>query len=188
METQQIFGTRGGRQATVLRLGGESAILCDNYIEELRKVHTSDELAWSVNKTGGSYTVRLGYNALRFEKQREIKWWWSKIWKVRAPEKTILHMWLELNDRVLTWELFQRRQGPGMCFLCKNIEEINTHLAIDCSFTRQVWADIPRWIDVPNIWTSATVENFLFQLFHRLNLKKLKDYSFSSSLGHLDSS
>ncbi len=60
----------------------------------------------------------------------------------KYPGKTIIHMWLALNKKVLTWELLQRRmtQSPGIFLLCKSTTKENiTHMAIKCPFTYKLW-------------------------------------------------
>jgi len=67
-------------------------------------------LAWSENRIGGEYTTKLGYEVMSLNENNTVKWWWSKLWKDKTPKKTIIHMWLAFNDKVMTWELLQCHQ------------------------------------------------------------------------------
>jgi hypothetical protein len=65
-------------------------------------------------------SLKLCYVSLKSLDPTEIKWWWSKLWKVKSPPKSILFIWLILNNRVLTWEMLQNKNkiGPRKCSLC----------------------------------------------------------------------
>jgi hypothetical protein len=123
-----------------LGLNDEMSQGWESFLTELRRAHIRlsgdpNDLVWEMNKTGGDYTAKLNYLSLQSLNPAEIRWWWSKLWKVKAPPKSILFMWLILNNRVLTWEMLQKRNkiGPGRCSLCKENEETTTHLFLSCS-------------------------------------------------------
>lgn len=92
------------------------------YIEALQRGHIKiidevDEMMWNFNKEGGSYTTKLGY-IFGLEWDPSInKSRWKSFWKVNAPLKAKLHVWLILNNKALNWDQFQKRsfQGPSMC-------------------------------------------------------------------------
>jgi len=53
------------------------------------------------------------------------KWWWSLIWKISAPLKCKITLWLPLNNKLLTWDNRLKRgwNGPNRCPLCKSHEQ-----------------------------------------------------------------
>jgi hypothetical protein len=57
----------------------------------------ADSLCWSKNSFSGNYTVKLGYQALVEEAFIGGKLrWWSHIWRLYAPLKMKLVMWLAM--------------------------------------------------------------------------------------------
>lgn len=153
--------------------------LWTTYLDELKKGHVrikeeSECLGWWMIKIGGNYTTRLGYIALPSDVRQDTKWSWTKLWKIRAPKKYIIHMWLALSNRVLTWELLQKRQVqvPSYCILCKNNEETISHLAIFFPFTCQVWLEISKSFGLGNVWSGDSIEHCLQFWFQRQELKE----------------
>lgn len=55
---------------------------------QIRLKEKPDELAWTLNKTGGYHTAKLGYRGLQSNAHENLMWWWDKIWKIKAPIKT----------------------------------------------------------------------------------------------------
>ena len=55
-------------------------------------------------------------------------------------------MWLAIMNKVLTWEVVQRRakQGSRICLLCREDEETTNHLFIKCSCAKQVWLEVDK--------------------------------------------
>jgi hypothetical protein len=66
---------------------------------------------------GGNYSTKLGYDALFGPRENDEVWWWKKLWKVKYPPNSILFMWLDLNNKVLTWEMLRKRNREGMIFV-----------------------------------------------------------------------
>jgi hypothetical protein len=58
--------------------------------------------------------------------------------------KIYIFLWLAMDNRILTWDNFQKRnmQGLGRCIMCKNNHESVDHLFVNCPFTREVWKEI----------------------------------------------
>jgi hypothetical protein len=99
----------------------------NKYILELRNGHIrlkedQDEFTWNKNKSARYYLAKLSYEVLSSIDDQEESWWWPNIWKVRAPKKTKVFMWLLLMNMVPTWDLLQkkRKQCPDICILCRN--------------------------------------------------------------------
>lgn len=81
-----------------------------------------DELIWDYDPMG-ICTPKGGYLHLIVElRDREIKWWWWKVWKLTYPPKAKLLTWSILPNKVPTWNILQKCdfQGLRWCALCKN--------------------------------------------------------------------
>ena len=66
-----------------------------------------------------------------------IPMWFKEVWRWKLPLKTVIFSWLLLAERILTWNMLQRKgfEGPGICSLCHDAEESITHMMINCSFS-----------------------------------------------------
>lgn len=64
------------------------------------------------------------------------------IWKVHAPLKCKIFIWLAIRRRCWTADRLQRRGLPnqGVCVFCGHQEETIGHLLVGCVVTTQVWA------------------------------------------------
>ena len=84
---------------------------------------------WDFNQLEGSFTSKLGYFVL-LDLVEMTCWWWKELWEVVALLKSMLFLWLVLNQKVSTYECLQRRgkSGPSMCPLCRIHEETIEHL------------------------------------------------------------
>ena len=77
------------------------------------------------------------------------QWWWTKLWKIKAPPKAILFAWLAIKGAVPTWDKLKRKrqQKPNSCALCEQREESIFHLLVHCHFNGQsptTWAPGPK--------------------------------------------
>lgn len=116
------------------------------YTEALTRAHIHlqdrrDELCWTGNPSC-IYTPKAGYAFLCTDLlDRDVKWWWRKVWKLRCPTKAKLLTRTNIANKTPTWEVLQRKNhiGPGWCALCKDAFESITHLFIDCRFVKEVW-------------------------------------------------
>jgi hypothetical protein len=104
-----------------------------------------DELKWSLNKSLGVLTTKLGYKSKINEGLGDVsQWWWKLVWKLACPLKIIILLWISLANKILTWDNGQKRNwiGPGWCCMCKNDCESVDHLFVYCQFTKVVWMEI----------------------------------------------
>ena len=100
-----------------------------------------DELCW-IGDPSEIYTPKAGYVKLCTDIfEREVQWWWRKVWKLRCPAKAKLLTWTNFENKTPTWDVLQHRNhhGPGWCSLCKDDNESISHLFIHCRFTEEVW-------------------------------------------------
>jgi len=59
-----------------------------------------------------------------------------------------------LSNKEITWDVLRRkgREGLGRCYLCKEEEETNCHLAVFCSYTISVWKEIERKLNMNDLF------------------------------------
>lgn len=135
-------------------LSVESLLMLDEWKEtwnlyflELKKwfvklIDQNDKPVWNFNDVGGHYTIKHVYiSTLNWDSGTPIGWW-KYYWKVNPPLKSKLHIWLVLQNKDLTWDVFQKRsfEGSSMCPLCKCNCETNEHILYSCPYTNEVWA------------------------------------------------
>ena len=50
-------------------------------------------------------------------------------------------MWLALSNKLLAWEMLQKRgfEGSGLCSLWKTTDETSSHLFASCPYAGSVW-------------------------------------------------
>lgn len=92
-------------------------------------------------------TIKMGSFQLTectrlYEMAGSFKGPWKAIWKTMAPSKVKCFSWLVVKKASLTLEAVKRRKIliASRCHLCKEAEEINSHLFLHCKVTSQVWA------------------------------------------------
>lgn len=91
---------------------------------------------------------------------REEKWWWQKVWKLRCPTKARLLTWTNIENKTPTWDALQKRNhhGPGWCCLCKVDTESIPHLFINYRLTKEVWKELSAVYGKHFGWEGETVE------------------------------
>jgi hypothetical protein len=84
------------------------------------------------------------------------------IWKIWAPLKVKIFLWLALKRRHWTADRRHRHglDAQTICSLCGMEPETNDHLFLSCSYTRQVWAVTSHHIggQWPNLLGIGTLE------------------------------
>ena len=89
------------------------------------------------NAEDGDFTAKKGYEVAIMEQFNGDKsWWWKGLWECNSPLKTILTFWLEINNKLLTWENPRKSgfQGPGICILCKKDDGLSSRLFGTCTY------------------------------------------------------
>jgi hypothetical protein len=134
------------------------------------------ELVWRRNVVGGNYSTKLGYDALFCPRENDEVWWWKKLWKVKCPPKSILFMWIYLNNKVLTWEMLRKRkrEGPGICLLCHNSEEKTTHIFLTCTYSHQIWQELEGQLVLSYLWDMDTIVGCFSNWFTNMDLKPVR--------------
>jgi len=77
------------------------------YLNELkiicvRILASKDTLMCAKSKSSGMYTTMIGYEVLMNSVCQEEILRWSKIWKIKAPKKLRIFLWLVLRNKALT--------------------------------------------------------------------------------------
>lgn len=109
----------------------------------LAHIHIQDrpnELLW-VGDPSRIYTPKAGYVKLCTDLfDREEQWWWRKVWKLRFLAKARLLVWTNLENKMPTWDILQKRNhhGSGWCSMCKSDSESITHMFITCRFAKEI--------------------------------------------------
>ena len=72
-----------------------------NFFIHLRDEETN-KLIWTKNGKDGSFYAKMGYDvAMEREHNDTELWWWTKIWKILGPLKTILMLWPTMSNKLL---------------------------------------------------------------------------------------
>ena len=117
-----------------------------------------DRVVW-IHSPLGTYALKYGYNFLIQGKvHEESVWWWKSVWRYHCPLKTKIFMWFLLINKVLTWDVIQRKFREG---LCNNDEETNVHIAVNCPYTKSVWVEIESKLNAQDIWNGEIMEDCL---------------------------
>lgn len=72
----------------------------------------------------------------------------NRIWKIKAPPRVKIFIWIMLRNKILTMDNLIKRgwQTPNRCILCKQAAESVQHLFATCPYVTRV-----RWHITRNI-------------------------------------
>jgi hypothetical protein len=104
-------------------------------------VEKPDELIWMGGDASGQISVKNVFVAMEKKKWNFVIGGWRKaLWSWACPLKIKLFTWLIAENKILTWDILQRRGflGPSYCQLCKKSMETTYHLFVECSFALAV--------------------------------------------------
>jgi hypothetical protein len=154
-------------------LAYEWKIFCRALINTgVQLVEKPDVLIWTRGDASGHISVKNVYVATKKKKWNFVIGGWRKaMWSWVCPLKIKLFTWLIVENKILTWEILQRRGfiGPSYCHLCKKSKETTYHLFVECSFTLAVWNKIKSSINILGRWTGNTLSK-CFKLWKEQNL------------------
>lgn len=142
--TTSIFH-QGWKYGVQLMLNGDLSRFWEECVSTLRRQHirlsdSEDVLIWD-KAPNDRYSPKAGYLAISVELfNRDVKWWWKGLWKLNCPTKNKLFEWVVLENKVLTWDILQKRHFKCLrwCSLWKNDQESSLHLFLHCSFSKAV--------------------------------------------------
>jgi ribonuclease HI len=174
---------QGWKDDRTLGLSEPETLTWDRYLRALGRANIrlnerTDELIWE-GDPGGFYTPKAGYILLSTDPiQREVKWWWRKLWKQKCPTKGKLLTWSILENKVPTWDVLQRRQfqGPSWCTLCKAQGETIDHLFLRCPFTLSVWEEASNLNTTIGPWRGDSFEEALADWLSTRTPKNIKPF------------
>jgi ribonuclease HI len=150
-----------------LFLEGPIATEWNHYISALKSAGVSlsnqpDSLLWAGGDATGSISVKNLYAALL---QQLIlgadNSWFLQIWKWAVPLKLKLFIWLAGKEKILSWDVLQRRgwEGPGICLLCSQASEDIHHLLVHCFFTKEVWKRLLKHFSLSVSWSGTSLSD-----------------------------
>jgi hypothetical protein len=167
-DTDNIFSFPGRwRSSDSLSLGGQDAIDWNSFINSLRGAgiilrNSVDTLVWVGGDSSSVISAKNLYHELinSYDYQCDSSWF-KKLWKWPIQLKIKLFVWLAAKDKVLTWELLQRKgwQGPGVCKLCNCSSENINHLLIHCSLMKSVWLRLYDLYRVKTQWVGNLISD-----------------------------
>jgi hypothetical protein len=71
-----------------------------------------------------------------------------------------------LQNRLSTTDRLRKHgwDNYGLCTLCKQTEETNTHLFVHCHYTVRIWELLKEWLGLhgihPGQWAGATIQEW----------------------------
>ncbi|XP_071705351.1 uncharacterized protein [Rutidosis leptorrhynchoides] len=83
--------------------------------------------------------------------------WFSMVWYPNCIPRHSFISWLlmgehlKTHDKLRSWDVRGSIQGMMACYLCKSLLDSHTHLFFECSYSKQVWDKIKRFILIPGI-------------------------------------
>ena len=122
---------------------------------------SSDRIVWSWNARDRMVIVKEAYSTLMAQEESRVQsWWYTQIWKVKAPCKLICFMWLCLRNKTLTGDNYRRRGGigPSVCLLCLHYEETIQHIFVTCEETQEIWRCVCNLFKLECTWNNPSLE------------------------------
>uniref|UniRef100_A0A2N9GNN9 Reverse transcriptase domain-containing protein n=1 Tax=Fagus sylvatica TaxID=28930 RepID=A0A2N9GNN9_FAGSY len=101
----------------------------------------NDKIVWLLEKNG-LFSVKSAYNLcqnLPNTNQNAVEW--SKIWKLKAHERSKMFLWRIAANVLPTKDLLAKRVGnmDTLCNLCNEEVETCSHLFFKCNVARAIW-------------------------------------------------
>ena len=117
-----------------LDLGGDWKLIWNSYVPGLeygriRLKPNLDSLSWSYHNYSGAITAAIAYDCIShhsMDDSSDLSYVLYLLWKIKIPAKIRFFLWILIMDKVLTWDKLICRgiQGPSICFLCRNGEDV----------------------------------------------------------------
>ena len=119
---------------------------------------------WTVGDSSRILSTKNVYNALISTLDYPtVGGWKLNLWKWNIQLKIKLFIWLDGNQKVLTWDTLQRKgwEGPGICILCNIKSKDIDYLLIHYAFTKVVWDRVHILLNIKRLWKDASFYDFL---------------------------
>jgi len=134
---------------------------------------------------GGSYSTKLGYEALFGPQINDESWWWKKLSKFLNILLKQFYLCGSLNNKVSTSEISRKRnEGPHICLLSRRIKEIILHLFLYYTYSQPIRRDLEHHSGFTKLWNMDTIVLLLLMVLHH----ELESFSYASILGPLGNS
>jgi hypothetical protein len=116
--------------------------------------NVEDDISWKLTESG-HYTTKSAYN-LQFMGLTYSSLYKS-MWKMWAPPKIKLFIWLVYQNRIWTADRLAKRGWPncGACPLCNQCLESVDHLLVHCRVSLRLWDKAKESFDIHSINTNA---------------------------------
>ena len=107
-----------------------------------------DRLAWG-GTADGRYTVKSAFEMLTQDRspRQDMHRFYERVWRVVAPERVRVLLWLVVNQVIMTDSERKRRHlcDSDICQICKGGTETILHVLRDCPAMSGIWDHIvPR--------------------------------------------
>lgn len=113
------------------------------------------------NKWAGLVTTKLAYESIEKKEVLLLAMNFKKIiWFHNCPLKQRLFFWLTLHNKILIEDNLRKRGylGSSRCVLCKTELESVRHLFIFFSFSRSIWCQLLKHLNLQGSWNGNFIE------------------------------
>jgi hypothetical protein len=171
------------RSSVDLGLTGNLTDEWNNYTIELNGARVTlhldeeDSLLWTRGDKKGDLTAKNCYEAMLSLQELPVRrGWQQQFWKWHFPLKVKLFFWLAFHNRILTWDMLQKKGLAGLshCCLCCQKAKDTHHLFIDCMFTKSVWTNYAHILNFNHLWDGPSLANCMDSW--------VKDFQISNSI------
>lgn len=99
--------------------------------------------------SNGRFTVQSAYDLLQEAGGTQENRFWSRIWKMKGPQRLNFNLWQIRHGILPTHGLLHSRHGAEQenCSICGASRESNLHAVRDCYWIKEIWQDL-----VPRQW------------------------------------
>ncbi|WMV25761.1 hypothetical protein MTR67_019146 [Solanum verrucosum] len=110
-------------------------------LDQFPGVQAGEDHLWWQGNSKGIFKVNAAYKIMNQSNQRIANWPWKQIWRIKAPHKVSIFVWLLAKEATLTVDNLMSRGMTlcSRCFLCKETAETVNHLFLHCPFTAHLW-------------------------------------------------
>lgn len=133
-------------------------VLLWHKIQTVQLTHEPDQIRWRFT-ADGVYSSHSAYNMQFTGSHPDYNW--ESIWKFKVENKCKFFLWLLLQFKLLTADRILKRGGHmnPICQLCRTRRETITHMAANCSYSKEVWAHMERLTGQQNLRSLTPIRN-----------------------------
>ncbi|XP_071694395.1 uncharacterized protein [Rutidosis leptorrhynchoides] len=83
--------------------------------------------------------------------------WFQMVWFSNSIPRHTFMMWLLMDEKLKTqdklhvWDVGSSNQGSPICALCSLQQDSHNHLFFECTFSKQLWSKVKKFIVIPGI-------------------------------------